>query len=206
MDDYNTYVILTQPLLGHTAIAESCVKLGVHMLQLREKHMSDRDLIRLGRTLKSITKGSSTRLVINDRPDLALLCEADVLHLGQDDLPIAEARKIVGDLPIGLSTHSIEQARKALLEKPEYIGFGPIFPTNAKAKPDPPVGCEALKTVLSFSDRPVVAIGGIFPENIDEVVQAGARNVSVIRFLMQTTDFEARLRFLNQKIQHTNNT
>ena len=156
--------------------------------------MTDREIIEAGKRIKSITAGTNTLLVINDRVDLALAAGADVLHLGQDDLPIEEARKIAGDrLKIGLSTHSIEQVREALTHKPDYIGFGPVYPTNAKARPDAPVGVGMLKEVLSFADVPVVAIGGIFPENLDDVVAAGAKNVALVRHFMQTTETEQRI-------------
>lgn len=203
MENFGTYIILTQPQLPHTAIAEKCVKSGIKMLQLREKNLSDGKLVQIGRDIRSITKGSETRFVINDRPDIALLCEADYLHLGQDDITMEEARKIVGDMKIGLSTHSIEQAKEALAKNPDYIGFGPIYPTNAKAKPDKPVGTEQLKEVLLFAKIPVVAIGGIFPENIDEVIGVGAKNIAMVRYFMQTSDFEQRVNEINQRLNKT---
>ncbi|MGQ1890523.1 thiamine phosphate synthase [Thermophagus sp. OGC60D27] len=200
MKNYGVYVILTKPMLPHTTIAEICVQNQVAMLQLREKEMSDRELLKIARDLRAITRGTTTSLVINDRPDIALLCQADYLHLGQDDLPVSEARKIVGPMKIGLSTHSLEQARQALAQEPDYIGFGPIFPTNAKAKPDPPVGTNQLEQVLAISDVPVVAIGGIFPENIGQVIAAGAQNIAMVRHFMQTTDFETNLKQIQKLI------
>lgn len=171
------------------------------MLQLREKHLDDKQLLKVAREIKSVIKGTSTKLVINDRPDIAVLCEADYLHLGQDDLDVDDARRIVGNMKIGLSTHSIEQARAALQKKPDYIGFGPIYQTNAKAKPDAPVGTNQLKQVLSFSAVPVVAIGGIFPENIDQVLQTGAQNIAMVRYLMQTEFFTECAKMMMDKIK-----
>lgn len=201
MENFGIYIIITNPTLPYSTIAEICVRNEIKMLQLREKNLDDRSLIRIGREIKSITKGSETRFVMNDRPDLAVLCDADVLHLGQDDMPLEEARKIVGDMPIGLSTHSIEQAKRALELDPMYIGFGPIFPTNAKAKPDAPVGTEKLSEVLQFAQVPVVAIGGLFPENIEQVVKAGAQNIALVRHFMQTSDFEARIEEMNHHLK-----
>jgi thiamine-phosphate pyrophosphorylase len=163
------------------------------MLQLREKNLSDRELIRVGKQIREITRGTYTNFVINDRPDIAMICEADYLHLGQDDIPIEEACKIVGNMKIGLSTHSIKQAKDALSKKPDYIGFGPIYPTNTKAIPDKPVGVDQLKEVLQFSDVPVVAIGGIDNSNIINVINTGAPNVALVKYLMQTNDFEKRI-------------
>ena len=194
MQDFGLYIIITKPELSYEEIAKICVRQNIRMIQLREKYLTDREIIEAGKRIKSITAGTNTLLVINDRVDLALAAGADVLHLGQDDLPIEEARKIAGDrLKIGLSTHSIEQVREALTHKPDYIGFGPVYPTNAKARPDAPVGVGMLKEVLSFADVPVVAIGGIFPENLDDVVAAGAKNVALVRHFMQTTETEQRI-------------
>jgi len=197
---FGLYVIVTRPTLPYSKIAEQCVRLGITMLQLREKHLDDKQLLKVARELRQITRGTNTKLVINDRPDIAALCEADYLHLGQDDIPIEYARQIVGNMKIGLSTHSISQAKEAISKKPDYIGFGPIYPTNAKAKPDPPVGVKLLKEVVEFSPIPVVAIGGIFPENLDEVLKAGATSVAMVRHLMQTEFFYEYAKMIIEKI------
>jgi len=193
MEDFGLYIIITKPFLPYTTIAEKCVAHGVKMLQLREKNLPDRELIKIGKEIRNITKGTGTKLVINDRPDIAAICEADFLHLGQDDISINDAREIVGDMKIGLSTHSIEQAKEALKNNPSYIGLGPVYPTNAKAIPDKPVGTEQLKQVLGFTNIPVVAIGGIFPENIKHVIDAGAKNIVMVRYFMQTGEFDKRV-------------
>ncbi len=198
MENFGTYIIITKPQLPYTTIAEKCVLHGIKMLQLRERHLSDKELIKIGKEIRSITKGTATNFVVNDRPDVAVICDADYLHLGQDDISIENARKIVGNMKIGLSTHSIEQAMDALRKNPDYIGFGPIYPTNAKAKPDKPVGTEQLKQVLEFSNVPVIAIGGIFPENINQVIDAGAKNIAMVRHFMQTDEFDLRVEDLNK--------
>lgn len=198
MMDFGIYIIITKPQLPYTTIAEKCVKNGIKMLQLREKDLSDKELVRIGREIKSITKGSETKFVVNDRPDIAVLCDADFLHLGQDDISMEDARRVVGDMRIGLSTHSIEQATVALAKNPDYIGFGPIYPTNAKAIPDKPVGINLLKQVLGIAKIPVVAIGGIFPDNIEEVIDAGARNIAMVRHFMQTNEFDSRVLEINK--------
>ena len=200
MNDFGLYIIITKPFLPYATIAEKCVANGVKMLQLREKHLYDRELVSIARQIRSITKGTETAFVINDRPDIAAICDADYLHLGQDDITMEDARKIVGDMKIGLSTHSIQQAKEALVKKPDYIGFGPIYPTNAKANPDEPVGTENLKEVLGFADVPVVAIGGIFRENVQDVIDAGARNIAMVRYFMQTNDFDNRINEIQKLI------
>ncbi len=205
MTDFGLYVIITNPVLSYTKIAEICVRNEIKMLQLREKHLTDRELVKVGRELKSITRGTVTNLVINDRPDVAVLCEADYLHLGQDDIHYEDARMIVGsNMKIGLSTHSVKQVLNALKLKPDYIGFGPIYETTAKPKPDRVVGTDQLREVLSISNIPVVAIGGIFPENIEAVLETGARNVALVRYLMQSEDLEKRIQEIKSILKKYN--
>jgi thiamine-phosphate pyrophosphorylase len=197
MEDFGIYIIITNPQLSYITIAEKCVYHGIKMLQLREKNLSDRELIKIGKEIRSITRGTVTNFVVNDRPDIAAICDADFLHLGQDDISIEDARKVVGNMKIGLSTHSIWQAKDAIRKNPDYIGFGPIYHTNAKVKPDKPVGIEQLKQVLAFANVPVIAIGGIFPENIEQVIDAGAKNIAMVRHFMQTNGFDKRVLDLN---------
>lgn len=199
-------MIITKPQLPYRKVAEVCVRNKIKMLQLREKHLSDGELLKVAREVREITRNTQTQLVINDRPDIALLSEADFLHLGQEDLPIEEARKIAGDtMGIGLSTHSLDQAREALQKKPDYIGFGPVYSTTTKDNPDPTVGSEALSEVIQFSPVPVVALGGIFPDTLRPVLRAGARNIAVVRYLMNTTDLENRIQYLQSQLgQDTN--
>lgn len=208
MENIGIYIVITNPQLSYTTIAEKCVYHGIKMLQLREKHLSDKELIKIGKEIRSITKGTVTNFVVNDRPDIAAICDADFLHLGQDDISIEDARKVVGNMKIGLSTHSIGQAKDAMKKNPDYIGFGPIYHTNAKTKPDKPVGTEQLKQVLAFANMPVVAIGGIFPENIKQVIDVGAKNIAMVRHFMQTDSFDKRIEDLNElfnkKNEHTN--
>lgn len=192
--NFGLYIIATNPTLSYGKVAEICVQNSVKYLQLREKDIPDKKLLEIALEMKSVTKGSQTKLVINDRPDIALLSDADALHLGQDDISMEQARKIVGQMPIGLSTHSIEQAQEALKLKPAYIGFGPIYQTTTKKNPDPTVGTQLLSAVLKFATVPVVAIGGIFPENVKDVVATGAKNLSLVRYLMESEQLEARIK------------
>lgn len=191
--DFGLYVIATRPTLSYGKVAEICVKCGVRYLQLREKEIDDRVLLEAAREIRSVTSGTSTQFVVNDRADIALLSGADVLHLGQGDLSVADARQIVGAMPIGLSTHSIDQARQAIAHHPAYIGFGPVYPTTTKKNADPTVGVELLRQVVNFSSVPVVAIGGIFPENIAEVIEAGAKNLCMVRHLMCDENLERKI-------------
>jgi len=199
MENFGNYVIITRPTISYRKIAEICVKHKIKMLQLREKHLCDRKILKIAKELREITLGTNTKLVIDDRPDIALLCKADYLHIGQSDISIKDARKIVGNMKIGLSTHSIIQVKAALALKPDYIGFGPIYPTTTKAIADKPVGINNLYEVLKFANVPVVALGGICPKNINNVINTGARNISMVRYLMNdnNNDFEKKVIKIN---------
>ncbi len=206
MSDFGLCVIITNPKLSYRQVAQLCVKRGVRYLQLREKHLSDREVLFAAEQIIAVTRGTHTQFVMNDRADLALLAGADMLHLGQDDISIEAARRIVGDMPIGLSTHSLEQAREAIAQRPAYIGFGPIYATTTKANPDPTVGVEALSELIAElrpDSPPVIAIGGIFPDNLDLVLATGSRNISLVRHLMECATeelFENRLAHLQSSL------
>lgn len=197
MKDFGVYAIITDPVLPYRRVAEVCVECGVSMLQLREKHLDDRAILAAAAEITAVTRGTSTRFVMNDRADLALLSGADVLHLGQGDISLADARRIVGpEMPIGLSTHTLQQARDAIAQGADYIGFGPVWATPTKDVPDEVVGLDLLREVVGFSPVPVVAIGGIFPENLPQVLAAGARSFSLVRYLMTSPDMADRIKVL----------
>lgn len=188
MKAFGIYIVMSSPYLGYQRFTEICVEQDLPMLQLREKNMNDMELLRLASELASITRGSSTTFMINDRVDLCLLSGADGVHLGPDDLSWQEARKLLSPSQIiGVSTHSIAQARGIIAEAknsdygPDYMSFGPIYPTVAKAIPDQPVGVDQLSRVIGEAHLPVVAIGGIFPSKLGAVLSSGAKNISMIR-------------------------
>ena len=198
--DFGLYIIITNPVLPYTKIAEICVKQKVKYLQLREKDKNDRELLAIARNIVSITKRTETKFIINDRVDICLVVDADGVHLGQEDLSINEVRKILpNDKIIGVSTHNYSQAKEAFEQNPDYIGFGPIFSTPTKKKPDPVVGCNALSETLNkislqtFREIPIVAIGGINETNIKEVLQTGVRNICMVRHFMKKTELEIEI-------------
>lgn len=196
MNHYGLYVILTAPTIGHEAMTRLCVEAGVRIVQLREKGMKDGELLDLARKLTAITHGTATRFVINDRADIAMLSGADGVHVGQGDISVADARRIVGpDAIVGLSTHTIEQATEAQsISGVDYIGFGPVYPTTTKLDADPVVGTDRLAQVVALSQMDVIAIGGIFPENIETVLSSGARSFSLVRYLMEPDSEQEVLR------------
>jgi thiamine-phosphate pyrophosphorylase len=173
----------------------------VDVIQLRDKQLDDRTLIERGRRLREITRGTSTLVIMNDRPDLAVLCEADGVHVGQEELSVADARRIVDDdMLVGVSTHSIAQARRAVADGADYLGVGPTFPSNTKAFVDFP-GLDFVRAVAAEISLPAFAIGGITAENIAKVVQAGLRRVAVSGAITQSTDPFAAIRELRKQLE-----
>ena len=194
IDNFGLYLIITKAVLSYQEIARIAVKYNIKYLQLREKDLSDRELISISREILKITSASPTKFIINDRADIAKIVDADGLHLGQDDLTLQEAKSIFGEDKIyGLSTHSLEQARIAIAQNPDYIGYGPIFPTPTKSKPDPAVGLSNIRQLVDSSPIPVVAIGGIDETNVEEVIYKGAQNISLVRYFMESENLEERI-------------
>lgn len=194
LDNFGLYLIITKSELSYQEIARIAVKNNIRYLQLREKDLSDRELIAIGKEIMKITSGTNIKFIINDRADIAKIVDADGVHLGQDDLTLAEAKSILGEGKIyGLSTHSLEEAKEALAQNPNYIGFGPVYPTPTKAKADPAVGLDNIQEVVSTSPVPVVVLGGIDETNLQKVINAGAKNICLVRYLMNCTDLEERI-------------
>jgi len=162
----------------HEELAEAVLKAGVRFIQFREKSMSARQMFSVAKKLRKLTWDYSATLIINDRIDLALAVDADGVHLGQDDLPYEVAREMFDGI-IGVSTHSVEEAKKA--EKfADYISAGPVFKTTTKEDAKEPIGIEGLRRIVSSVKMPVVAIGGINKFNIEDVLKTGVKGVAVI--------------------------
>ncbi len=160
-------------------LARSLVEAGVHVLQLRDKALGDRQLLKRARLLREITRSSGTLFIMNDRPDLAVLTHADGVHLGQEELGVKDARTVVGpDALVGVSTHSIHEARQAVLDGANYIGAGPTFPSGTKHFEQFP-GVELLRAVAGEIRLPAFAIGGITLANLPEVLSTGLRRIAV---------------------------
>lgn len=167
-------------------VARAALEAGADCLQLREKDLSGRELLSRALRLRELTQQHDAALVINDRPDIAALVEADGVHLGQSDLPVAEARRIVGDgVCIGVSATTLDQASEALRDGADMLGLGPMFPTATKANPggrtDGSVAGPALarEVLTAHPDTPHLAIGGIDPEHISTLREAGVRGIAV---------------------------
>ncbi len=172
-------------------IVEALIAGGVDLLQLRAKNHSPAEIEKLAIELRPVLLERGVPLIINDHAQLARSVRAAGVHLGQDDLPIAEARKIVGpECAVGKSTHSVDQAVRAFYEGADYIGFGPIFATPTK--PDyPPIGLDDIAKVHESIRIPIFCIGGIKLDNLAEVMEAGARRVVIVSGLLQAKDIVA---------------
>ena len=184
------YVLLD----GRSSIAEfeqlagQLIGAGIDILQLRDKRLGDRDLIDRARRLRKLTQDTATLMIVNDRPDVAALARADGVHVGQDELAVKDVRTVAGpEMLVGVSTHSIEQARQAVLDGANYIGVGPTFPSGTKQFAHFP-GVELLRAVAAEIRLPAFAIGGITKENIGQVLSAGFTRVAVSRAVIEAND------------------
>lgn len=173
---------------------------GATLIQLREKHLSPAEFFDDAADAIAFAHKHSVKIIINDRVDIATALNANGVHLGQDDLPPAEARKILGDdVIIGFSTHTLTQVREALLLPVDYIAYGPIFATKTKQNPDATVGLSALELVREIvEDRPLVAIGGIDGDNYRSVLAARADSAAIISAILSDPDqIESKIRSFN---------
>ena len=173
---------------------------GADLFQLRDKDASDDELLAAAETARERCRAAGALFLINDRPDLAVACGADGVHVGQDDTPVARARKIVGDDAIvGLSTHSVKQAQAGCRSGADYIAVGPVHGTPTK-EGRPAIGIEPIKYAAAHISVPWFAIGGIDTKTIGDVVRAGARRVVVVRALTDADDPEAITRTLRTSL------
>ena len=172
----------TAPALSPLDIADRILSCGIPLLQLRMKNTPTGRFVEIATELRERCARHGAALIVNDRCDIAALVGADGIHLGQDDLPPAEARKILGPQAIiGHSTHDLAQLERSVADAAvDYVAFGPIFATANKQNPDPVRGLERLRAAASRCPRPLVAIGGIGPDNVAEVLRAGADAAAVI--------------------------
>lgn len=166
---------------------------GVRLIQLRDKHASSGELYASAQRVAECVLKAGGIFIVNDRADVARAVDADGVHVGQDDLPAESVRALLGPGKlIGYSTHVLEQVREADHSTADYVAFGPIFPTASKENPDAVVGLRGLHEARKATRKPLVAIGGITPENARAVIEAGADSVAVIRGLMGAPDISER--------------
>jgi thiamine-phosphate pyrophosphorylase len=199
------YAICDLPATAdETAARDLCGRLlrgGARALQLRLKHAPASGLLACARAVLPLCRAAGVPFIVNDRLDVALLCGADGVHLGQEDLPLVAARRLAPGLRVGVSTHTLEQARVAAAAGADYLGFGPVFATATKEHPDPVVGIDGLRAACAAVAVPVVAIGGLTAARAGAALDAGAAAVAVIGTIVGAPDVEAAAREVSKAVE-----
>ncbi len=191
------YVILDASLLvsGELEAARMLAESGVRLVQYRSKMATTREQWRSATQLAPFMRSLGATFLVNDRPDVALLAGAAGVHVGQEDLGVEETRRLLGaDRWVGVSTHNLEQARRAAETSADYIAVGPIFATMTKANPDPVAGTNFIRQARALTDKPIAAIGGITLERAPEVLAAGADSIVVVSDIWRAPDPRERIR------------
>ncbi|MEA3328415.1 MAG: thiamine phosphate synthase [Candidatus Omnitrophota bacterium] len=182
------YVIIDKALIGKKSeleTASSVISGGATTIQLRDKYSSTRRLIKIGLGLRKLTQKNKVKFIINDRIDIALATGADGVHLGQEDLPLGFARKLAPKKLIGISIHSLTEARKAEQEGADYIALGPIFSTSSKLT-GPPVGVKMINRIKRSTRIPLVVIGGINIANIESVITQKPDGIAIASAVLKS--------------------
>ncbi|WP_100406820.1 thiamine phosphate synthase [Bacillus solitudinis] len=194
MREFNLYTITGEefhPDRELSEVIEQAILGGSDIIQLRDKKSSKLEVLKKARALRELTRKHDVIFIVNDHIDVALAVGADGVHVGQDDLPLEEVRKILGpNKIIGISTHEIEEAREAEVGGADYIGVGPIFQTQSKEDVVDPVTTEYIKQVVSEITIPFVAIGGIKLHNVNQVLEAGATRICMISEIVGAADIK----------------
>lgn len=190
--DYTLYLVTDRKLVGSKDFLTSVKRAlegGVTLIQLREKDAGSKEFYELGLQVKKIAAEFGVPLIINDRVDLALVLDADGVHIGQNDLPIEHVRRMIGkDKLLGYSVANQEEAVYGEAMGADYLGAGPVFPTGSKKDASEPIGLEGLKTIKQCVNIPVVGIGGIGTANLSQLKSAGINGISVISAILSEED------------------
>jgi thiamine-phosphate pyrophosphorylase len=201
---YDLYVITDEALAGglpHAEIARRAVAGGADVIQLRDKALGSRELVRAGREIREITRSAGALFIVNDRLDIAIACGADGVHLGQGDIGPAVARQLSpSGFIIGISVGNAEEARLAEREGADYVALSPTFSTRSKTNAGPGYGLSSLREIRKAVSIPLIAIGGITLENVQEVVRAGADGIAVISAVVSAPDITQAARTLRGRI------
>ncbi len=207
--DVSLYLVTDRELsLGRSleAVVEEAVKGGVTMVQLREKEASSLEFYQLALRLKACLKPFHVPLIINDRIDIALACDAEGVHLGQSDLPVDVARKLLGkNCIIGLSLESVADAEEANRLDVDYVAVSPVYDTSTKTDTSKALGLDGVRAIRAATRFPTVAIGGIHLPNAASIIEAGADGLAVVSAIMSATDPQEAAKELKQIIYHTKN-
>ena len=198
------YLILDRKLAGkrsYTEIVEKTSKYGVKIVQLREKEISDREYLEKAIELRKVCEKNGVIFIVNDRIDIAIASDSDGVHLGQDDMPVEYARKILGNNKIiGISAGNEKELEYAIKSEVDYISPGPVFSTSTKKDAGKPIGVEFVKLALEKTEKPIIPIGGINTHNIQELSKIGINKVAVISAILNSRDLEKAAATLYQKL------
>ena len=204
--NYDLYIITDQRIShgkSHLEVAEAALAGGATVIQFRDKEMKDSEAVVACREIYKLTKKKGVSFIVNDRVEVAKAVDADGVHLGQEDMSFSSARKILGkEKIIGISVETVEQALKAVEGGADYLGIGPIYPTTTKPDAGKALGIARLKEIRESVNIPIVAIGGINENNLEEVLRAGADGVAVISAIVSAPDITEACRKLKNKIEH----
>lgn len=202
--DADLYAITDDSLSLNRPVIEVVKQLldaGIRIIQYREKNKSSNSMLKDCIKIKKLIEEANACFIVNDYVDIAVLCNADGVHLGQDDLPIDKVRELIGkEKIIGVSTHSPQQAQKAIEMGADYIGVGPLYPTKTKKNVCEPVTISYLDWVVSHIATPFVAIGGIKQHNIQEVIRHGAKCCALVSEILSAPNIALRVQELRQAI------
>jgi thiamine-phosphate pyrophosphorylase len=202
---YDLYVITDSRLgLGRSVVQQAAAAIagGADVIQLREPTMPTSDLVGVGRALRALTRQTGTIFIVNNRVDVAVVVDADGVHLGQDDLRPRDARSVLGpDRIIGVSAGNAREYELVLEQGADYIGVGPVYPTGSKADAGSAIGPEGIAAMRALTDLPIVAIGGLSKSNVAPVIAAGADGVAVISAVVAQTDIADAARELRDVIR-----
>jgi thiamine-phosphate pyrophosphorylase len=200
MADFSLYLVTDRGLsLGRSTadIVRAAVAGGVTCVQLREKSCPTREFMAEARAVRAILAGTGAPLIINDRVDVALAVGADGVHLGQADMPIADARRLTGpDMLIGVSAECVEDAVRAEAEGADYVGVSPVFSTPTKTDAAPALGLAGVAAIRAAVSLPLVGIGGIGPANAEGVIRAGCDGVAVVSAIVSASNPEKAAAYL----------
>jgi len=203
--NYDLYIITDRRIShgkSHLEVAESALAGGATVIQFRDKEMKDSEVIDVCRKIHKLTREKGIPFIVNDRVEVAKAVDAEGVHLGQEDAPLNFARKVLGkEKIIGISVETVEQAIKAVEGGADYLGIGPIYPTATKPDAGKVLGIARLKEIRESVNIPIVAIGGINENNLEEVLRAGADGIAVISAVVSAPDITEACRKLKNKIE-----
>lgn len=202
------YVVITSEFCaGRTPldVLDACLRAGVRLIQFREKSAPAAELVALGHAFADHCREAGALLIVNDRVDVALAIGADGVHLGQDDFPVADTRRIAPDLLVGASTHNLEEALAAQNAGATYVNIGPIYATQTKSVPTGAVGPEMIDAIRPHLRIPFTCMGGIKAQNLAEVVRRGTRRIAVVTAVTAAENVQAAARDLRRAIHEAAN-